>query len=74
MQRGTISDIGIIGDTSRYNLSITRGIEPKPNETHSGTTYGIYLDQPNGFAIQNVRINNFTYGIYSNAANNCIID
>lgn len=74
IRRGTISDIGIIGDTSRYNLSIIRGIEPELIETPSGTTYGIYLDQPNGFAIQNVRINNFTYGIYSNAPTNSIID
>ena len=88
ISRGTISNLGIIGNKNTYNLSIARGVKnptsstpqediaaPKITETDSGgPTYGIYCHNPNGFAIQNVRINNFTYGIYSAGANNCAID
>ena len=74
ISRGSISNLGIIGNINIYNLSITRAVPPVLNETSNGISYGIYCHNPNGFAIQNVRINNFTYGIYSNGNTNCIID
>ncbi|MBP3478081.1 MAG: hypothetical protein J6K03_01190 [Oscillospiraceae bacterium] len=73
---GVVQDIGIVGNASVCDVSIDRGDSSNPSPTitlvDTGTTYGINTDNGWGFVIQNVRLRNFTYGIYAGIGNSVI--
>ena len=73
IQGGVVQDIGIIGNPDVCNVSIDRAKvmanrDEMVNLVDTGTTYGIKLGSW-GYTVQNVRIRNCTYGIYSETGN-----
>ena len=70
---GAVQDVGIIGNPSICDVNLDRTKTLTDMSTvvtlvDTGTTYGI---KPGtwGYTIQNVRVKNFTYGIYSETGN-----
>ena len=68
---GVVQDLGIVGNPSVCNVTLTRGKNEVVNLVDTGTTYGIKVGSW-GFTIQNVRIRNCTYGIYGETSNSLI--
>jgi len=70
---GVVQDLGIIGNASVCDVSLDRTQTiTNPNAVvtlvDTGTTYGIKM----GSIVQNVRVRNCTYGIYSESGNHLI--
>lgn len=73
LTNGVVQDLGIIGNASVCNVSLDRSktlTDPSAVITlvDTGTTYGIKM----GSIVQNVRVRNCTYGIYSETGNRLI--
>ena len=72
---GVVENIGLIGNPSVASVSLNRDYtttDPSKIITlvDTGTTYGIKIG--GGFVVQNVRIRNFTYGVYAPTGNSSI--
>lgn len=72
---GVVENIGLVGNPSVASVSLNRDYtttDPSKIITlvDTGTTYGIKIG--GGFVVQNVRIRNFTYGVYAPTGNSSI--
>lgn len=75
---GVIQDIGLVGNKNTNNVVVNRknsdtGAAESVTHVKTATTYGIYDAAGWAFTIQNVRLRNFTYGIFASKATNALI-
>jgi len=74
---GVVQDLGIIGNPSVCDVAIDRtktGTDPNSivTLTDTGTTYGIRFDDAWNIIVQNVKVMNFTYGVYTPTGNGLV--